>query len=323
MSESRLRRFRIEHVSEFEYAEPARGSVMLLRLHPRQDRRQRLIEFGIDIDPPAAAVAAADCFGNVCHQFNIHRDHLRTRVRSLSVVETVGPPTPPERLGADAWDLLRRPAPARHWTHLAPSRFARPSPALAAFAAERGLAPGPDPLSTLRDACAALHAAFAYAPGATDADSPIEQVLETRRGVCQDYAHVMIALARGWGIPSRYVSGYLHLEGVEGEQTPEGASHAWAEFRLPGLGWVGFDPTNGAPADHRHVRVAVGRDYADAAPTRGVLFGGGGESRLSVSVTVSEDGADAPVPAPRREHRILTALMSTPRAGPPQGQQQQ
>ena len=149
-----------------------------------------------------------------------------------------------------------------------------------------------------------LHASFRYEPGSTAVDSPIEQILETGRGVCQDYSHVMIAIARSWGIPSRYVSGYLHREGAPGEQTPAGASHAWAEFLLPGLGWVGFDPTNDTRADHRHVRVAAGRDYADAAPTRGAVFGGG-ESRLEVRVTVAESDEPAPAAEPRREQPNL------------------
>lgn len=176
---------------------------------------------------------------------------------------------------------------------LAPSRFARASPALAAFTGARELRRAGDPLTSLLEAARALHGAFRYEPGSTAVDSPIEHILETGRGVCQDYTHVMIAVARSWGIPSRYVSGYIHLEGSAGEQTPEGASHAWAEFLLPDLGWVGMDPTNDALADHRHVRVAVGRDYGDAAPTRGAVFGGG-ESRLDVRVTVTEGAEPEP-----------------------------
>ena len=145
----------------------------------------------------------------------------------------------------------------------------------------------------------------------------IEHVLETGCGVCQDYTHVLIAIARSWGIPSRYVSGYLHREGAPGEQTPAGASHAWAEFLLPDLGWIGIDPTNDTVADHRHVRVAVGRDYADAAPTRGAVFGGG-ESRLDVRVTVAEGDEVVPAPAPHAERpnlRDATPPPLAPRAG--------
>ena len=187
---------------------------------------------------------------------------------------------------ADAWDELSRLAdPVRYWEYLNPSRFSRPGPLLDAFVAACGIRRIPDPLVTLLETGRALRAAFTYMPGSTAVDSPMERILETRRGVCQDYTHVMIALGRSWGIPSRYVSGYLHLEGAAGEQTPEGASHSWAEFLLPEIGWFGIDPTNDCVADHRHIRIAVGRDYADAAPTRGTLFGGG-VAELQVRVKV-------------------------------------
>ena len=171
---------------------------------------------------------------------------------------------------------------------------------------------GNGPLSSLLETASRLHSTFRYEPGSTEVDSPIERILETGSGVCQDYTHVMLAIARSWGIPSRYVSGYLHLEGAAGEQTPVGASHAWAEFLLPELGWVGIDPTNDTLADHRHVRVAVGRDYADAAPTRGVVFGGG-ESSLKVRVSVGEGEEPAPPAAPRAERPNLRNLAPTPR----------
>ena len=187
--------------------------------------------------------------------------------------------------------------PVRYWEYLYPSRFVHHGPMLDAFAGECGIGPGADPLATLLETGRALRAAFTYTPGSTAVDSPMERILETRRGVCQDYTHVMIALGRSWGIPSRYVSGYLHLEGRAGEQTPEGASHSWAEFLLPEIGWFGIDPTNDCVADHRHVRVAVGRDYADAAPTRGTLFGGG-QADLEVRVKVAREGEQSQGPDP-------------------------
>ena len=122
-----------------------------------------------------------------------------------------------------------------------------------------------------------LYRSFEYVPGSTTAVSPIDHILESGRGVCQDYAHVMIAIARSWGVPTRYVSGYLLLNET-GSELPESTTHAWVECQLPGVGWVGFDPTNRGLADERYVRIAVGRDYQDVAPTRGVLLGGGGSS---------------------------------------------
>ena len=285
---------------------------MVVRLHPREDNGQRVASFSLEIDPAAAPIAFEDPFGNACHLFNIHRSHERTAVRSKADVVTAPAPDLPDRLAADAWDALAEAAaPLDYFEFLAPSRFARPSPALAAFTDANGLRRGGDPLSSLLEMARALHALFQYEPGSTAVDSPIEHILETGRGVCQDYTHVMLTIARSWGIPSRYVSGYLHREGAPGEQTPEGASHAWAEFLLPDLGWIGIDPTNDTLADHRHVRIAVGRDYADAAPTRGAVFGGGG-SRLEVRVTVTESGEPEPVVAPRAERPFLSDAAPTP-----------
>ena len=150
-----------------------------------------------------------------------------------------------------------------------------------------------------------LHATFRYELGSTEVDSPIKSILETGRGVCQDYTHVMIAIARSWGIPSRYVSGYLHLEGVTGEQALAGVSHSWAEFLLPDLGWIGIDPTNDTLTDHRHVRVAVGRDYADAEPTRGLCSAAAGSdsrcgSRSSKMTSPSRRPNCVPTPSVTR-----------------------
>jgi transglutaminase-like putative cysteine protease len=138
-----------------------------------------------------------------------------------------------------------------------------------------------------------IHRRFAYAPNSTQVDSPIDHALKERKGVCQDFAHIMIALVRTVGVPCRYVSGYLFHAKDDQSIASEGASHAWVEALLPGSGWLGFDPTNNLLCGERHIRVAVGRDYAEVPPTRGV-FKGGSESELSVSVTVAL--SDAPVP---------------------------
>ncbi len=294
---STTRRFSITHKSVFSYEETIPGCVMLARLCPFNDRGQRLHGFGIRVDPEVAPVASDDGFGNLCHLFTIHRHHDRATLRSSAVVETTDPPDLPDRVEAVDWDRLGAAARSpEFWTWLAPSRFARPGPALEGFVERNGIRPGPDPLSALLETSGTLYRLFTYSPGTTTVESAIDVILESGEGVCQDYTHVMIALARSWGIPSRYVSGYLHLEGVSGEQTPEGASHAWAEFWLPDLGWIGLDPTNDTRADHRHVRIAHGRDYDDAAPTRGVVLAGD-TARVTVAVTVDEvDQAASPPP---------------------------
>ena len=132
-----------------------------------------------------------------------------------------------------------------------------------------------------------IYARFEYKPQSTRVDSPIDVALEARRGVCQDFAHIFIALMRPLGIPTRYVSGYLFRDLAASDRPAEGASHAWAESFVPGLGWVGFDPTNNLVVEDQHIRVAVGRDYADVPPTRGVYKGATAvRNELAVAVRV-------------------------------------
>ena len=168
----------------------------------------------------------------------------------------------------------------------------QPSAGLETFVDRHGIEPGSDPLESLSRLSDTLHRCLNYIPGSTTAESPVEHILETGSGVCQDYSHLMIALARSWGIAARYVSGYLHLPEGSGWQPSANATHAWVECRLPGLGWVGFDPTNQSLSGHGGVvRIAAGRDYHDVSPTRGILQGGG-ETRLEVEVRVRAAGED-------------------------------
>jgi transglutaminase-like putative cysteine protease len=132
-----------------------------------------------------------------------------------------------------------------------------------------------------------VHRTFEYSPKSTRVDSPIDDVLSARRGVCQDFAHVMIALVRRLGIPCRYVSGYLFQQPDGSAQSVDGATHAWAEAWFPGLEWVGFDPTHNTTTGEGHIRVAIGRDYSDVPPTRGVFKGSSAmRSELAVGVSV-------------------------------------
>ena len=170
-----------------------------------------------------------------------------------------------------------------------------------------------------------ISARFEYKPRSTRVDSPIDEALEARRGVCQDFAHIFIALARPLGIPTRYVSGYLYRDAASHDRSTDGATHAWVEAFLPEIGWIGFDPTNNLIAQDRHIRVAVGRDYADVPPTRGVYKGVTAvRSELGVAVQVG------PAPSPLLSDVVpFTPWMSRdagvamPRPDAQQDQQQQ
>ena len=284
--------YEISHVSRYRYGSPVRGSVMSVCLMPRDEPRQRLWSFEISTTPPSSMNPETDGFGNTKHVLNIHREHEALEITALSTVETAEADPPAGTLGADAWDAWDEIRSWRdsfeHWDFTHPSALVQPTAALDDFVRRAGIRAEGDPLDALSSLSDAVHRSFEYVPGTTSAASPIDHILETGQGVCQDYAHVMIAIARSWGVPTRYVSGYVPLE--SGSTALASASHAWVECLLPGLGWTGFDPTNGRLAGGRHVRVAIGRDYQDVAPTRGVLLGGG-DSTLEVDVRMRPVGA--------------------------------
>ena len=268
--------YTVEHAIRFDYETPVGALVMTLYLCPFHDRAQTLCEFSLRTDPDGRLYEFTDPFGNTAHFLDRPRLHTCFEVRSRSHVE-VGPlSVAPDRLDPGAAEALHSAVHTPEFWMLAhPSCFVRPSPALDKFVAAHGITLGDDPLVSARELCAKLHDVFEYIPGHTHVDSPIEDILETGQGVCQDYAHVMASIVRGWGVPCRYVSGYLGPE-TTGEAT--GESHAWVECWFPGVGWLGFDPTNNTEGDERHVRVAIGRDYADVPPSRGVFRGNVGSS---------------------------------------------
>jgi transglutaminase-like putative cysteine protease len=282
--------YQIRHLTRFTYDSPVSESVMELRMQPLTDRRQRNLRFDITTNPRARIFAYRDHLGNAVHYFDIPGHHLRLDLTAEAAVD-VSPGEPlPDRLDDDAWaavDALDSSGEFVNW--LAPSRFARDTPALLDFARALGIARDRDPLTLLRDVTRLLYDELAYEPRTTHVHSPIDEALSARAGVCQDFAHIMIALVRHVGIPCRYVSGYIASSRETQDRSVANATHAWVEARLPALGWVGFDPTNNTLAQERHIGVAVGRDYGDVPPTRGVFKGGtGSDLRVAVMVSRSE-----------------------------------
>jgi transglutaminase-like putative cysteine protease len=196
----------------------------------------------------------------------------------------------------EAWSDLEQLVEKRdYWDMLLPSHFARPSPELAELANEIGATEraGRSPLAFLQDLTAGVHRSFSYVKKSTEVDSPIEHALRSKQGVCQDFAHIMIALVRNANIPCRYVSGYIYHSSENTCPLADAATHAWVEARLPGFGWVGFDPTMNCLAGERHIRTAIGRDYADVPPTMGMMMGKA-ETKLQVRVRVTPSQAVLP-----------------------------
>jgi transglutaminase-like putative cysteine protease len=176
-----------------------------------------------------------------------------------------------------------------------PSYFARSSPELEDLAKEIGASErnGRSPLAFLKDINSGIYHSFSYVKKSTAVNSPIEHALKSRQGVCQDFAHIMLALVRNARIPCRYVSGYLYHGSDNANGAGDGATHAWVEALLPGFGWMGFDPTINEISGAQHIRTAIGRDYADVPPTMGVMKGKA-ETQLQVRVRVTPSQAVLP-----------------------------
>lgn len=288
--------FTVRHTTTFRYEPAVRESIMEVRLQPRSEGDQRCLTFTLDVDPPANIQQYRDFAGNTVHHFDIAGSHTQVKVTAQSAVEVQSAPAPRASDSGDWSDLDALVADGDYWEMLLPSHFVRSSPALEDLARKLEYERRGNPLELLTELNTAIYKLFAYVPNSTKVDSPIEEALETRQGVCQDFAHIMIALVRRLKVPCRYVSGYMfHRDEQEKDRSLEGASHAWCEVLVPRLGWLAFDPTNNLVGSERHIRVAIGRDYADVPPTRGV-YKGEAQSELSVAVSVSP--ADSAVPEP-------------------------
>jgi len=278
--------YAVRHVTRFRYSAPITESAMEVRMQPRREGRQQCLSFEVNTNPQARIMSFQDYLGNMVHSFNVPARHQELTITAQALVSVTPPPPLPTALDASAWtELDALAADSDVAEMLVPSYFARPTELLRGLAHELRIERRDDPLSLLREINHGVHRALIYMPESTRADSPIDEALQMRRGVCQDYAHIMIALVRGIGIPCRYVSGYLHHRATDTDARRPDATHAWVEALLPGLHWVGFDPANNVVAGERHVRVAVGRDYADVPPTRGV-FKGQAATQLAVAVQV-------------------------------------
>jgi transglutaminase-like putative cysteine protease len=281
--------YAITHLTLYQYSEPVNDSVMELRMRPRSEGWQRCARFSLDISPTAHVDNYRDYVGNIIHTFDIPAPHRQLAIKAEAVVELHERRLPLAPLPQDAWDQLdgQIQNDPELFDMLLPGKYTKQTDLLAAFAREINWGRTNDPLTLLRDLNAAIYEHFEYKQNVTEVDSPIDIALETRRGVCQDFTHIMITMARAIGIPCRYVSGYLFHQSEGHYRSDEAATHAWVEAWLPGLEWVGFDPTNDTIANERHIRVSIGNDYAEATPSKGV-FKGTAETELSVRVQVEQ-----------------------------------
>ncbi len=259
---------------------------METRMHPRSDANQHCLTFSLSVSPRCRVFTYRDHQGNNVQHFDIPGEHNQLVIVAESVVEQQEVPDVPSFLSPDAWGALDAMIEAGDYGEmLLPSTFAANTPAVTMLASQMGVTRRDDPLMLIQELNQRLYNYFEYVPQHTRVDSPIDEAIVSGKGVCQDFAHTMIALLRHVGIPSRYVSGYLYRSREDHDRSTPDATHAWVDVLLPHLGWVGFDPTNNLIAHRRHIRTAVGRDYADVPPTHGI-FRGKTSSELYVAVHV-------------------------------------
>ena len=276
-------RLHAKHRTEIRYAGPVGESVNEIRLTPAANGRQTVEWSHMRTEPPSELVSHTDAYGNEVHWFQLTEPHDRLVVESEAIVVT-RPSAPRGVLGGGGLAAAADPEYADRFAEfLADSPHVRWVDPVGEFADGLALEEEGSAVSWARSLEAEVNRAIVYTRGVTAVDTPVEEVVRVGRGVCQDMAHLMIAIARRRGLAARYVSGWLHLPGLEGP----GESHAWAELAIPGVGWMEFDPTHPDPAHEHYVRLASGRDYADVPPLRGSYLGPRTEG-MAVTVEVRE-----------------------------------
>jgi transglutaminase-like putative cysteine protease len=287
--------FQIDHETRLDFSTPVQEHHCEMRLTPHEGAHQRLLSHALSVDPPADLHAYTDAFGNKVVYFNVMAPHEFLVTRVSSRVET-GLENPFDyRLmtaaAEDLWygdQLRRRPELWQYILHRSPATPALSSLDLAGLKLprrDRSHAVQSSLLSVLDW----IHDTLRYQAGMTGTHTPLHEALGKRAGVCQDFAHLFIALVRSWGLPARYAMGYMRgsVEGYD-DATGEEATHAWAEVLVPGAGWRGFDPTNRLCVNDQYLSVAVGRDYLDAAPQRGTFKGSAAQEAPKVRVILQQ-----------------------------------
>ena len=267
-------RLKIEHRSVLHFEGPVVEQHCELRLKPREDLYQRLLGHRLELEPRAEIYEYSDAYGNRVQSFSVLQPHQKLEIRFSAEVENLldNPfdfiPPPPAEEQAQLKGQLKQDPRLLDFV-LSRSESAPDLPASALAAGRPAFDPDMNFLPQIQAAMAWIRATIGYLPESTEIHHPLTQVLEAGFGVCQDFAHLLIAVLRSWGIPARYVMGYQYLK----EPGERRATHAWTEAYLPGAGWRGFDSSAGMLVDATYLPVAVGRDSRDAAPHRGSYKG--------------------------------------------------
>jgi transglutaminase-like putative cysteine protease len=288
-------RFSVTHRTEYAYRVPASESFAELRVWPRNTRTQTVLQRKLILDPKVPVDHYVDYFGNHVEFFSIPFRHQKLAVEATAEVQTFPTPDLTEALGVTVGEARQifRSQTFTLFDFLQSSETVPLGEVLSPLK-RRALGPASTLGEVLHELNGWIHREFDYESGVTDISTPLAQVVKQRAGVCQDFAHLMLAILRTIGLPARYVSGYIeHFdpEKTDARLIGAAASHAWVEVFLPGGEWYGLDPTNNQPAGERHVVTAVGRDYHDVAPMRGT-FKGIADQKLQVIVSLQRRPAE-------------------------------
>ncbi len=280
-------KFHIRHTTRYKYSEPASLSQNELYLHPRDTQYQKILSSRLVIEPkPAFTRTRSDFFGNLVDVFMVQASHRELSITADSLIETAVP-HPPGAPSTPAWESVAehlRAYPGE--ADLEAYQFVFPSPMISVSQAlkrygEPSFRAGAPILEAALDLTRRINEEFIYEKGATTIGTTMEAVLESKTGVCQDFAHFQIGVMRAYGLAVRYVSGYLETQPPPGKPKLLGAdaSHAWLSVYIPYRGWVDLDPTNNLIPGDRHITIAWGRDYSDVTPAKGIVMGGGVQSQ--------------------------------------------
>lgn len=266
--------FNVVHRTSYRFTRPLANAIQLLRLTPLSCLTQTVLDWRIDVGCDARLRETRDGYGNCVHMLYVDEPVSELVITAsgrvitedrAGVIEGLANDLPPEV-------FLRRTA------------LTEPNEGLLSLGNDIRKCGDLEPLARLHALNSAVHGHMRFREGVTATGTPAADAFDAGEGVCQDFAHIFIAVARSWAIPARYVSGHLFRPDLDG---PQVAGHAWAEAFVPGLGWVAFDPANGICTDDGYVRVAAGLDYSDAAPIVGTRRGGGSES-MDVEIAISQ-----------------------------------
>ena len=261
----------ISHTTTYRYDLPVPYALQRLRLTPQNSSSQTVHNWSVRFHGAVKEATFSDGFNNICELIRHERSAQEISITAEGAVTTHG------NTGVFGEDKRLSPL----WMYTRQTELTAPGGGISELAMSYGTVP--DRLELLHSLMGMVASRMRYEIGTTDVETAAEAALLAGHGVCQDLTHVFCAAARLNGIPARYVSGYLMMDGVE----HQAASHAWAEAHVGGLGWVGFDPANNMSPDERYVRIAAGLDYRDAAPISGIRLGSGRE-KLEVSVKVEQ-----------------------------------